>query len=861
MSAVPPGAVAPFIQKLRAIVDEGTAVNWSADGTTFYVNDVDSFETEVLAKHFKSPHMASFVRQLNFYGFRKMTSRNRRDHTGKTWEFQHALFLREDVSAAAKIRRRSAADTEAVRSEGENLRLSVASMRNQLATARKQLADMRKQLTAAEDGQRRAREEAAFLRRQLAAAMGKEAVSWVGSDEPGSASEMMTSPGLSTPEAPEAEEDASDDGRVSSSPNSQPSRKRQRMHAASADVPDAQVSSSLGHAAGFATPTSSSAAAAGRPSAASFALPASAHRSSAGAPRLRILRAAVSGASNPRPAPFEPALTPVVSPSLAGNQDDDDEAGATSALADSRIASPAGTISASLATLSLGGADPGRAQAASPRAQPDLFRGVSSDTAAADAAGAGPDGSAPRLSALPDAGFDMSDRLGLTASPTLRASSASNPAPFGLPGLDVSEASGDMGGLLSNSSAAGFAGLSSGAAAASRAAQEEASLSSFAPLTRVDSNLSDRSMGSMASIGLPALSRNTSRGIADVMRDAVQAQPSSLAAARPGPAAFRRGHVRSVSGGSAGVTPFFDIADAPPSMIRAASNESLLSFDESETSSPRAVHPSFAAQSRPQLASNAPGFTAASVPSGAEASRPAARFAAPSAPAPDQASQRAKHADVAAAATAAAAVLAMPARAFVAAISQVALTVARQQSSGPGPAAPADIAGDVLSRLGKPVPQAAPAPGRRTRSSSSSSASSASKPAPSSSSSSSSSSTPSSATLDTEAMDLDAAGNAMAVILAAHKVMHAPAAKTNGPAATSSSAESAAQEAKAAAAAPASSDASAATCSFNDVDPDVLMTALLREERVRSLIASTATAALTRPSSLQQPLSGGARRS
>lgn len=28
-------------QKLRSIVDEGTAVNWSADGTTFYVNDVD----------------------------------------------------------------------------------------------------------------------------------------------------------------------------------------------------------------------------------------------------------------------------------------------------------------------------------------------------------------------------------------------------------------------------------------------------------------------------------------------------------------------------------------------------------------------------------------------------------------------------------------------------------------------------------------------------------------------------------------------------------------------------------------------------------------------------------------------------
>jgi len=80
-----------------------------------------------------------------------MTSRNRRDHGGaKSWEFQHANFLREDQSAAVEIRRRSAADTEAVRSEGETMRLSVASLRNQLAAARKQLAAARASLDASE---------------------------------------------------------------------------------------------------------------------------------------------------------------------------------------------------------------------------------------------------------------------------------------------------------------------------------------------------------------------------------------------------------------------------------------------------------------------------------------------------------------------------------------------------------------------------------------------------------------------------------------------------------------------------------------------------------------------------------------
>mmetsp|Transcript_6034 Transcript_6034/g.14628 ORF Transcript_6034/g.14628 Transcript_6034/m.14628 type:complete len:341 (+) Transcript_6034:40-1062(+) len=45
---------------------------WSADGKSFVIRDVDSFARDVLPLYFKHSKFASFVRQLNFYSFRKL---------------------------------------------------------------------------------------------------------------------------------------------------------------------------------------------------------------------------------------------------------------------------------------------------------------------------------------------------------------------------------------------------------------------------------------------------------------------------------------------------------------------------------------------------------------------------------------------------------------------------------------------------------------------------------------------------------------------------------------------------------------------------------------------------------------------
>uniref|UniRef100_A0A8C6XY52 Heat shock transcription factor 1 n=1 Tax=Naja naja TaxID=35670 RepID=A0A8C6XY52_NAJNA len=118
----PPGAVAggggtgsnvpAFLTKLWTLVedpDTDALICWSPSGNSFHVFDQGQFAKEVLPKYFKHNNMASFVRQLNMYGFRKVVHieqgglvKPEKDDT----EFQHPHFLRGQEHLLENIKRK-----------------------------------------------------------------------------------------------------------------------------------------------------------------------------------------------------------------------------------------------------------------------------------------------------------------------------------------------------------------------------------------------------------------------------------------------------------------------------------------------------------------------------------------------------------------------------------------------------------------------------------------------------------------------------------------------------------------------------------------------------------------------------------
>ncbi|KAK5134827.1 hypothetical protein LTR08_006059 [Meristemomyces frigidus] len=65
--------IPPFVQKLSSFLDSNNTelIRWSDDGKSFIVLDEDEFARTLIPELFKHNNYASFVRQLNMYGFHK----------------------------------------------------------------------------------------------------------------------------------------------------------------------------------------------------------------------------------------------------------------------------------------------------------------------------------------------------------------------------------------------------------------------------------------------------------------------------------------------------------------------------------------------------------------------------------------------------------------------------------------------------------------------------------------------------------------------------------------------------------------------------------------------------------------------
>jgi len=117
---LPAVAPPPFPSKAYSIVDDPLTdhiVRWSGPDS-FLVADPGEFSAKVLPMYFKHNNLSSFVRQLNIYGFCKVSS--------GAWEFANPHFRKGYPERMVDIRRRkSQKDAEQAHS-GQQLAITAA---------------------------------------------------------------------------------------------------------------------------------------------------------------------------------------------------------------------------------------------------------------------------------------------------------------------------------------------------------------------------------------------------------------------------------------------------------------------------------------------------------------------------------------------------------------------------------------------------------------------------------------------------------------------------------------------------------------------------------------------------------------
>lgn len=104
--------VPAFLTKLWTLVEDvetNEFICWSQEGNSFLVLDEQRFAKEILPKFFKHNNMASFIRQLNMYGFRKVmhmdTGIVKQEKDGPV-EFQHPYFKHGQDDLLENIKRK-----------------------------------------------------------------------------------------------------------------------------------------------------------------------------------------------------------------------------------------------------------------------------------------------------------------------------------------------------------------------------------------------------------------------------------------------------------------------------------------------------------------------------------------------------------------------------------------------------------------------------------------------------------------------------------------------------------------------------------------------------------------------------------
>ncbi|KAJ3038871.1 stress-responsive transcription factor hsf1, partial [Rhizophlyctis rosea] len=123
--------VPAFLYKLYNMVDDPSTdelIHWGEDGTTFIVQRHEDLARDVLPRFFKHNNFASFVRQLNMYGFHKVPHLQQgvlqSDGEPERWEFQNDNFQRDQPNLLLLVSRKKGRD------QVEDKELGVVDMNN-----------------------------------------------------------------------------------------------------------------------------------------------------------------------------------------------------------------------------------------------------------------------------------------------------------------------------------------------------------------------------------------------------------------------------------------------------------------------------------------------------------------------------------------------------------------------------------------------------------------------------------------------------------------------------------------------------------------------------------------------------------
>jgi hypothetical protein len=91
--------VAPFVNKVWLMMSrEVHAITWQKKGTVISVSKKEQFAAKILPKYFHHANIATFVRQLNNYGFSKL------EKDSSLFEFAHPDFRRNSPELLYKIK-------------------------------------------------------------------------------------------------------------------------------------------------------------------------------------------------------------------------------------------------------------------------------------------------------------------------------------------------------------------------------------------------------------------------------------------------------------------------------------------------------------------------------------------------------------------------------------------------------------------------------------------------------------------------------------------------------------------------------------------------------------------------------------